>query len=69
MQSYRLMLDHSLSDLARYPMIGRSRDDLFPGCRTRAVGQHIIFYHVTDTEIVVVRLVHRRENIGTKLTR
>ncbi|MEA2524608.1 MAG: toxin ParE1/3/4 [Thermomicrobiales bacterium] len=48
--------------LLDYPELGKPRDDLFPGCRNLLVERHIIFYRVTDDEIVVSRLLHVRQD-------
>ena len=59
---YKALLYRSMQDLIGYPELGRARDELYPGCRSHPVGQHIIYYHVTEAAIVVVRILHRRQD-------
>lgn len=40
------------------PFMGRVRDEFRPGLRSIVVGDHLLFYHVTDAEVVVVRFIH-----------
>lgn len=42
----------------RNSLIGRARDDIAAGLRSVAVGDHVLFYLVTDTQAVVTRLIH-----------
>ena len=49
--------------LREHPHAGRPRDDLFPGCRSVQVEQHVIYYHQPNaTEIVVRRILHHRQD-------
>lgn len=57
-----------MSSLGRHPEIGEARDDLFSGCRAFRIEQHIIYYHVTDTEIVIGRVLHVRQDPTGKVT-
>ncbi len=41
----RSLLDH--------PELGTARDDLFPGCQNLLVQQHLVFYSITDDEILI----------------
>jgi toxin ParE1/3/4 len=59
---YRARLDQGIGSLTRYPEIEEVRDDLFPGCRAFRIEQHIIYYHVTDAEIVIGRVLHVRQD-------
>jgi toxin ParE1/3/4 len=49
--------------LAQFPMIGTSRDELFPALRSLAVGHYVIFYLPLDDGIDVVRVLHGKRNI------
>jgi toxin ParE1/3/4 len=63
--SYRTAIDHALMMLREHPRSGRPRDDLFPGCRSVHVEQHVIYYHQPSaTEIVVRRILHHRQDAG-----
>jgi toxin ParE1/3/4 len=54
--------------LLDYPEMGPARDDLFPGCRSVRVEQHVVYYQVTATEIVVGRVLHFRQDATGKVT-
>lgn len=53
--------------LKRFPDLGTPRDDLAPGFRSVQVGHHIAFYRQTDTDIVVVRVLHERMDVHRHL--
>jgi toxin ParE1/3/4 len=65
---YAAQLHQALRSLLDYPERGRVRDEYFPGCRSLAVEHHIIFYHLTDHEIVVVRILHGNQDATGKIT-
>jgi toxin ParE1/3/4 len=66
--SYRTAIDQAFSMLAEHPRSGRSRDDVFPGCRSIRVEQHIIYYHQPKvTEIVVRRILHYRQDASAEV--
>ncbi|MGH2561046.1 MAG: type II toxin-antitoxin system RelE/ParE family toxin [Thermomicrobiales bacterium] len=64
---YSALLDQALLELVVFPEIGRSRDELYFGCRSRPVGQHIVYDHLTETAIVVTRVLHSRQDPSGKL--
>ena len=49
--------------LAQFPMLGTSRDELFPALRSLAVGSYVIFYLPLDDGIDVIRVLHGRRDI------
>ncbi len=54
----RLML------LARFPHMGRSREELRPGLRSFGVGRYVIYYRVLGEEhMEAVRLLHSARDI------
>jgi toxin ParE1/3/4 len=59
---YRRRLDDAMVRLVDFPESGQPRDDLYPGCRQLRVEQHILFYRVTNEEVVVGRLLHVRQD-------
>lgn len=62
-------IDRALDMLSRHPHAGRSRDDLFPGCRGIQVEQHTIYYYQpNDTTIVVRRILHTRQDASAAVT-
>ncbi|HTS47068.1 MAG TPA: type II toxin-antitoxin system RelE/ParE family toxin [Bryobacteraceae bacterium] len=48
--------------LSGFPYIGRSREELGPGCRSVAVGEYVIVYCVENGDILVLRVVHGRRD-------
>lgn len=65
---YRLRLTDALANLVDYPELGQPRDDLYPGCRQLQVEQHILFYRVTEEEVIVGRLLHVRRDTTDQVT-
>lgn len=59
--AYEVELDRALEHLARFPHLGRARDEVFPGCRSLVVRQHVVFYSVAAASVTVVRIVHARQ--------
>lgn len=51
-----------MRDLAAFPNLGRSRDDILPGLRNFPIMSHIIFYSFEDGMIRVVRILHEKVN-------
>ncbi|MGH2534576.1 MAG: type II toxin-antitoxin system RelE/ParE family toxin [Thermomicrobiales bacterium] len=61
--TYAEFIRSKLADLARFPRIGRPRDELSPGLRSHPIGQHVAFYRTTNDELIVRRLFHGRQDI------
>jgi toxin ParE1/3/4 len=59
-ETYRSRLFQGFRDLADYPALGRTRNEFGLGTRDHIVGQHVIIYRFTDTELIVLRIVHVR---------
>jgi toxin ParE1/3/4 len=62
--AYKSKIQRRLRDLATYPDLGRARDEYFPGCRSLPVEQHVVYYPVTETEILVTRILHAKRDAG-----
>ncbi len=52
------VIDSSFQLLARFPNIGRCRNNLSYGICSFTVGRYLIFYRIYDTEIEIVRVLH-----------
>jgi len=65
---YRAQLTQALKILREHPELGPERNDLFPGCRNRLVDEHIVYYSVSDDEIVIIRVLHGAQNASGKVT-
>jgi len=59
------LLEQEASTLAATPGIGRAREELQPGLRSLAVGNHVIFYRPGPDGIEVVRVLHGKRDIET----
>jgi toxin ParE1/3/4 len=65
--TYRARIQHTLSTLARHPELGRSRDEILPHLRSYAMDSHLIFYLVSEKEIVVLRIMHSAKDVLSSL--
>ena len=50
---------------ARFPGIGRSRDDLSPGLRSFVVLPYVIFFRPVNNTIELVRILHGRRDVDS----
>lgn len=50
--------DEKLRLLARFPGVGRMRDDLAPALRSYPVGNYLLFYRAIKGGIELVRVLH-----------
>lgn len=66
--SYVELTRSLLANLARFPGIGRPRDELSPGLRSHPIGQHIAYYRTNDEEVIVRRLFHGRQDVEEELS-
>jgi toxin ParE1/3/4 len=65
---YEAAIARTLASLRQYPQLGRTRDNMFPGCRSVQVQQHVIYYHQSgETEIEVVRILHRGQDASSEV--
>jgi toxin ParE1/3/4 len=64
---YSAQLHQAMNSLLDYPERGRTRDEYFPGCRGLPVEQHVVFYHLTDDEVIVVRVLHGNQDAAGKV--
>jgi toxin ParE1/3/4 len=45
------------------PFMGRDRSDLRPGYRSVLVGEYLLFYRVTDSQVILLRFIFGRRNL------
>lgn len=57
------MIEERCRLLATNPFMGRARDELGPGLRSIVVGEYLLFYRITDVEVIVVRFLHGRRDL------
>ena len=59
-ERYILSLHEAFERLADFPDMGRNVDDIRPGYLRIENASHAIFYHKTETGILIVRVLHER---------
>src|SRR5215211_4370543 len=52
--TYETVMIRALEMLSQHLEAGRPRDDIFPGCRSVQVEQHVIYYHQPEAKEIVV---------------
>ena len=57
------LIEDDCKIISESPMIGRARDELFPGIRSFSVGDYIIFYRVVNLGIEIIRVLHGSRDI------
>lgn len=63
--TYRDLLDKALLTLLENPRIGTLRPEISREHRVLPTGSHIIVYRVTDSAILVSRILHARMDVRT----
>jgi len=48
--------------LAKYPRIGRVRDELRAGLRSLSIGDYVVFYRISGENVVVLRVLHGKRD-------
>lgn len=61
--TYRAMVKRTFRHLARFPGLGRLRDELSPNLRSYPLGQHLIFYEVVADGLIILRILHSGRDI------
>lgn len=49
--------------IGRNPHVGRSRPELRPNLRSFPVGSYVIFYRTSEGEVLILRVLHGRQDI------
>lgn len=57
---YARQITNAMNEVTRFPGLGQRRDQIASGLRARRVGQHVIYYRVTEQLVSVVRVLHER---------
>jgi toxin ParE1/3/4 len=50
--------------LARYPHMGRRRDNLAPGVRSFAVGAYVILYRIVGEVVLILHVAHGSRDVA-----
>jgi len=56
-----------IEGLSTHPELGYSRDDIRAGYRSLNVSQHIVFYTVTEEQVLIVRVLHKSVDVQRHL--
>jgi toxin ParE1/3/4 len=65
-RSYNAQLHTALAQLAQYPDLGILRPELGPRIRGLRVGQHVVAYQPSETEILILRIRHVRRDVNAE---
>jgi toxin ParE1/3/4 len=57
------MIDQALRNLTMYPNLGRGREEISPDLRSYPGRSHVVYYRVSERQLVVNRIVHSRRDI------
>ncbi|NBC33611.1 MAG: type II toxin-antitoxin system RelE/ParE family toxin [Alphaproteobacteria bacterium] len=59
-------IDNTCSILARYPFIGRARQEIDSSVFSFPVGKYLIFYEPCDNGIDIIRILHGSRDIESQ---
>ena len=63
MNAYAARLNEGLRLIALQPLLGKAREDLFPGCRCHQIEEHMVWYEVAGDDLRIARFLHKRMNV------
>ena len=66
-RTYRAALERALDSLREFREIGQTREELGPDYRSLGVEQHVIYYRLEPTTILVRRILHRRREVRREM--
>ncbi len=66
-ETYFRSIDTVFQLIAGNPVVGVSIEDIRPGYRKFPILSHMIYYKVTPSAIEVVRILHKRMDVGRHL--
>ena len=64
---YLSELEICFIELAKYPELGKARPEIKMGYRSFVKNHHLIFYRYHQERIEIIRVLHERMDIKTKL--
>lgn len=62
-RTYNRLFSETFLKLRAFPELGRPRSEYGGAVRSYRVGQHVVFYGATETELVIVRIMHVRRDV------
>jgi toxin ParE1/3/4 len=66
-RAYRQRFTEAFAELVRFPEIGLARPDLGTDLRSYRVGQHVVIYRPSQTELRIIRVLHSRRDFAAEL--
>ncbi len=67
---YYQSIKYACSEIGAFPDIGKRYIEISKSLLGFKTGKHILFYHIiSEDEIEVIRILHERMDLKTKLTR
>ncbi len=67
-RTYLRSMTKAFKTLAERPALGRIYNEVYEGLRVYPSGKHLIFYFATGTGIDIVRVLHQRMDIPSRLS-
>ncbi|GJL56132.1 MAG: toxin ParE1 [Nitrospirales bacterium] len=64
---YRDSLETCFQTLAESPLLGRSAAQLSPDLRRYEIQLHVVFYILTETGVLIVRVLHERRDASKQI--
>jgi toxin ParE1/3/4 len=58
-----MRLEQHCELLASRPLIGRARNEVRPGLRSIKYNRYVIFYHITEEDVEIVRVLHNARDL------
>jgi toxin ParE1/3/4 len=59
----------ALEEIVSAPQRWRERNDIYPGCRARVCGRHLIIYRTRDGVVEFSRILHGAMNLDDHIPR
>src|SRR5687768_8691284 len=66
LRSYNAQLKAAFAQVARFPGLGNLRPDFGSGIRGHRVGHHVVIYQPSDTEVLILRILHVRRDFDAE---
>ena len=51
--------------VAKYPGVGRTRDEIDEGVKSFPVGSHVLFYYADEDAVGIARILHGSRDLAT----
>ena len=65
---YGTQLRQGMRSLVERPELGRTRDEVYSGCRSLVIERHVVYYRIAENEIIVGRVLHSSQDHTGKVT-